>query len=224
MPDNRPPAMFIADAPGLDFLNSIATPDDTPVEWLASGEDLLAWLKEADLIPAAVPRALKKSAVPGELDAVAAQARALREWFREFVDERRGKPLQPDALKQLEPLNRILAREEEFGQIAARDHHHPSDGDQPVSGLVWVPHKRWRSPDTLLLPIAKAIADLVCNEDFTYIKACEGAACTLLFFDRTRGRVRRWCSMAVCGNRSKQTAHRERIHQVRSGRTKRNRE
>jgi hypothetical protein len=31
----RPPAIFIADAPGLDFLNSIATPTDTPIDWIA---------------------------------------------------------------------------------------------------------------------------------------------------------------------------------------------
>jgi predicted RNA-binding Zn ribbon-like protein len=63
----------------------------------------------------------------------------------------------------------------------------------------------------VLLPIARALADLVCTEDFTFVKACEGPPCTLLFVDRTRGRVRRWCSMAICGNRAKQAAHRARI-------------
>jgi hypothetical protein len=42
--------MFIADSPDLDFLNSIGTPEDTIVEWLANGEDLLAWLEEAKLV------------------------------------------------------------------------------------------------------------------------------------------------------------------------------
>ncbi len=32
--DHHPPAIFVADALGLDFLNSIATPVDTPVDWL----------------------------------------------------------------------------------------------------------------------------------------------------------------------------------------------
>ena len=31
---SRPAAMFIGDAMGLDFLNSIATPVDTPVDWI----------------------------------------------------------------------------------------------------------------------------------------------------------------------------------------------
>jgi predicted RNA-binding Zn ribbon-like protein len=42
------------------------------------------------------------------------------------------------------------------------------------------------------------------------VKGCEGPVCTLLFLDRTRARARRWCSMAVCGNRAKQAAHRTR--------------
>jgi predicted RNA-binding Zn ribbon-like protein len=220
MADNRPPAMFIADAIGLDFLNSIAVPVDTRVEWLASGKDLLGWLKLADLVPLNVLDAFRKSAVPGELDAVAAQARALREWFRAFVHEHKGRPIKPSALHQLEPLNRLLARDEEFGQVVAqnRAHDHRRDhkpDEKPVSGLVWRLQRRWRSPDTLLLPIARAMADLICRDDFTHVKACEGPSCTLLFIDRTRGHARRWCSMAVCGNRAKQAAHRERAQKAR---------
>jgi predicted RNA-binding Zn ribbon-like protein len=33
----------------------------------------------------------------------------------------------------------------------------------------------------------------------------------LHFLDTTRGRRRRWCNMAVCGNRAKQAAHRDRV-------------
>ena len=44
----------------------------------------------------------------------------------------------------------------------------------------------------------------------SYVKSCEGSSCTLLFMDRARGRARRWCSMAICGNRAKQIAHRNR--------------
>jgi predicted RNA-binding Zn ribbon-like protein len=31
-----------------------------------------------------------------------------------------------------------------------------------------------------------------------------------MFADHTRGRGRRWCSMAICGNRAKQAAYRSR--------------
>ena len=51
----------------------------------------------------------------------------------------------------------------------------------------------------------------MCDEDFTNIRACEGHRCTLIFADHTRRRGRRWCSMAMCGNRAKQAAHRHRL-------------
>jgi predicted RNA-binding Zn ribbon-like protein len=207
MPQTRPPAMFIADALGIDFLNSLATPVDTPVEWLASGADLIEWLEQAKLVATDVLGTVRRSSIPGELDAVAGQARALREWFREFVRQHKGKPLKTDALQELAPLNRILERDEEFVQIVKRDRVL----DEPGHGaLAWRSLRRWRSADSLLLPIARAIGDLVCNEDFVQVKACEGATCTLLFLDRTHGRARRWCSMAACGNRAKQAAHRAR--------------
>ena len=222
MTDQLPPPFLIADSPALDFLNSVAVPVDTKVEWLRSGEDLINWLLQAGMLPPDVPAILRKTTSPGELEAVASKARALREWFRKFVDAHKGSPLKPKALRELDPLNRILARDEEFGQIVAREKIRrlksasAEDSDpEPVSGLVWSPQRRWRSPDSLLLPIAKAMADLICENDFTHVKACEGHKCVLVFVDRTRGRARRWCSMAVCGNRAKQAAHRERAHLTR---------
>lgn len=217
MTDVRPPAVFIADNLGLDFLNSIAVPVDTKVEWLASGEDLLAWLEQAGLAPDAVLEDFRKSALPGELDAIAGQARALRDWFKPFVYKHLGRPLAPNALRELEPLNQLLARDEEFGQIVVRDGHAPGAGrvQARVSGLAWRFERRWHSPEALLFPIARALADLVCTEDFTHVKACEGPPCTLLFIDRTRSHARRWCSMAVCGNRAKQAAHRQRAQRKR---------
>jgi predicted RNA-binding Zn ribbon-like protein len=215
MDNDRPAAMFIADARGLDFLNSIATPVDTPIEFIGSGEDLLQWLRQAGLVPAAVLAALRKRAVPGELDAVAAQARTLREWFRGFVEEYRGKPLPANAVKKLEPLNRVLARDEAFSRIVVREQGHeaPSDLQSEVQ-------RRWRSPETLLIPIAKAMAELICSEDFSDIKGCEGPTCTLFFLDKTRARGRRWCSMALCGNRAKQAAYRKRAKRTRARRAR----
>ena len=206
--------ILVADSPGLDFLNSIATPADAQVEWIGSGEDLVAWLVQAGMVRAEVIAELRKTAVPGEFDDVAAQARKLREWFRGFVKVHKGRPLKPRVLGELEPLNRVLMRDEQFGQIVAREGGQKSvraAGDElSISGLVWCLQRRWRAPDALLFPIAKAMAQLVCDEDFRRVKVCEGDRCTLMFVDRTRGRVRRWCSMSVCGNRAKQAAHRQR--------------
>jgi predicted RNA-binding Zn ribbon-like protein len=198
------PAIFIADSLGLDFLNSIATPVDVPVDWLDSGDGLLEWLAQAKLVPADVLDELKARARPGELDKVADQTRALREWFRGFVRKHMGRPLTPKALRELGPLNRLLEQDDAFRQIVR---HHGGDG----KGLELQKIRRWRSPESLLLPIGEALAKFVCEEDFTDVKACEGHICTLIFADHTRRRARRWCSMAVCGNRAKQAAHRSRL-------------
>ena len=73
--EKRPAPFLIADARALDFLNSVATPVDTPLEWLESGQDLLSWLGAAGLISPSVRAAFQKGAVPGELDAVARRGR-----------------------------------------------------------------------------------------------------------------------------------------------------
>src|SRR5713226_481466 len=127
--DHAPPPFLIADNLALDFLNTIAVPVDTKVEWLASGEDLLAWLKEAGLVPGDVLESLRNTAARGELDAIAAQARALRDWFKPFVYKHMGRPLKPNALRQVEPLNQLLARDEEFGQIVVRDRLYDQEHD-----------------------------------------------------------------------------------------------
>jgi predicted RNA-binding Zn ribbon-like protein len=198
------PAIFVADSLGLDFLNSIATPVDTPVDWLDSGDGLLRWLAQGQLVPADVLDELKARAMPGELDKVADEARTLREWFRGFVRKHMGRPLTPEALHELGCLNRLLERDETFSQIAR---HHDSDRDRLELRMM----RRWRSPESLLLPIAEVLAKFVSEEDFANVKACEGHTCTLMFADRTRRRARRWCSMAICGNRAKQAAHRNRL-------------
>jgi predicted RNA-binding Zn ribbon-like protein len=215
-----------------ELLSALATAEDYNIEVfglrhnyslrliadLSNGS--LAWIKQAGLVPHDVLKAFRKSALPGELDDIATQARALRDWFKPFVYKHMGRPVGPNALRQLKSLNQLLAREAEFGQIVVRDRldkqeHDHGQGKRGVSGLAWRRQRRWQSPEALLLPLARSLADLVCTEDFTYVKACEGPGCTLLFVDRTRRRARRWCSMAVCGNRAKQAAHRKRVRQVR---------
>ena len=198
------PARFIGDAQALDFLNSVATPVDVRIDWLEDGEGLLSWLQQAQLVTTPVLERLRSQSSPEELNKIAKQARNLREWFRGFVQEHRGRPLRRDDLKRLEPLNRLLKRDESFSQIA------PSTA-QAANAFEVRSVRRWRSPEALLFPVAETLARFVCSEDFTYVKTCEGAPCTLLFADHTRSRGRRWCSMAICGNRAKQAAHRYRL-------------
>jgi predicted RNA-binding Zn ribbon-like protein len=202
--DQYPPAIFVGDALGLDFLNSIATPVDTPIDWIDDGDGLLNWLEQAQLAPADAIKRIRAEALPGELDKVADQARSLREWFRGFVRKHKGRPLTAKSPAELEPLNRLLERDASFKRVVPG----PKGEKNPLQ-LQTI--RRWRTPEALLSPIAEALAQLVCTEDFSDVKACEGPACTLLFADHTRGRTRRWCSMALCGNRAKQAAHRHRL-------------
>jgi predicted RNA-binding Zn ribbon-like protein len=201
--DQRPPALFVAGAPGLDFLNSIAMPVDSVIDWLDDGEGYLRWLEQAGLAPADVLRNMRRRSLPGELDKVAHQARGLREWFRRFVHRHKGCALTAEALTGLAPLNRLLKRDETFSRIVLSP---KGQGPLQLEVLRW-----WRNPHALLLPVAEAMAQLVCTSDFSHVKTCEGPTCTLLFVDQTRGHARRWCSMAICGNRAKQEAYRHRV-------------
>lgn len=206
MTETLPPPLFLADSRGLDFLNSVAVPADEEVEWLANGRQLLAWLEASGLVEAKVLRQVRALAKPGELDAVAAQARGLREWFRDFVVLHRGKPLNRKVLAELGPLNSLLAKDEKFTQLTTS-----SEGaDESIPVLKFVAQRRWQAPDALLFPIAEALAELLASADFTDIKLCEGPKCALHFLDTTSDRRRRWCCMAICGNRAKQAAYRSR--------------
>jgi predicted RNA-binding Zn ribbon-like protein len=200
---DRPPPFFIADHLALDFLNTLARPHGPPVEWLRDGKDLLAWLEQAGALEGIGESKIR--AWGGEtLDEIALQARAFREWLRGFVTARMGKPLRA-AGAAVAPLNELLAVENSFQQVepagrGAEDRRH----------LQLRKVNRWEQPRELLYPIAAAAADLVCYHDFRLIRACEGSGCVLLFLDRTKAHARRWCSMAVCGNRARAAAHRAR--------------
>jgi predicted RNA-binding Zn ribbon-like protein len=194
--------MFVGGAPALDFLNSTAMPVDTVVDWIEDGDGLVAWLGQSALVSEAELEALGERTTPHQLDKIARQARELREWFRRYVRDHMGRPLTSRSIDELEPVNRVLEGDRACLQIVA--------GADPQRPLELRKIRRWHAAESILVPIAEAIAEFVCQQDFTDVKACEGAACTLLFADRTQRRGRRWCSMAVCGNRAKQALHRSR--------------
>lgn len=203
MTSDRPPAFFIADHLALDFLNTLARPQGTEIDWLGDGNDLVDWLEHANAIePAAAAKI--RNAGRGALDDVARQARQFRQWLRKFVMARLGRPLRASAAT-LAPLNQLLARVNSFEQVQPAGR----GGGEGHRLLLRRVH-RWEHPTELLDPIAEAAADLICNHDFRLIRSCEGAGCILLFLDRTKAHARRWCSMAVCGNRAKAAAHRAR--------------
>ena len=58
----------------------------------------------------------------------------------------------------------------------------------------------------LLASVSAAMAD----GSWKRLKACRAADCRWAFYDHARNRSRHWCSMAVCGNRTKARAYRAR--------------
>lgn len=210
----RPEAFLIADDRALDFLNSICEPWGTPIEWLSNGTDLLAWMVQADLVPLNAAERLRQQISPDALDKTAAQARDLREWFREFIAGHAGEQLEVSALANLDKLNRIIANDDVYRQIEPRatdtldtDQMNPNARN---SALQWRQHRRWLKPEDLLQPIAQAMGDLICEANFERVKNCEDSKCPLWFHDTSKNHTRRWCMMAVCGNRAKAAAHRAR--------------
>ncbi|MGH9446588.1 MAG: CGNR zinc finger domain-containing protein, partial [Terriglobia bacterium] len=157
-----PPPLFVADSLGLDFLNSITTSRDPPLDRIGDGEGLLAWLAHAHLVPLEVLRDMREKTMPGELDRVASQARDLREWFRTFVRAHKGRPLEATAVEELAPLNRLLERDENYGIVTSKTGRE--------QGLQLEAKRRWKSPESLLLPIGEALARLVTEENFADVK------------------------------------------------------
>src|SRR6185437_862862 len=151
---HQPPAIFIADSRGLDFLNSVATPVDTKVDWIADGDGFLDWLAQGQYIAPDVLDDIRARAKPGELDRVAAEARQLREWCRGFVRKHLGKPLPATSLRELDPLNQLLARDEACSRIL----RHRGETGKPLQLEMT---RRWRSAESMLLPIGEALAKFI---------------------------------------------------------------
>lgn len=207
-PNPLPPPIFIGGARALDFLNSIATPVDVVVEWIGNGADFLTWMQQAGLLTPADIRTIEHSLSARQLDIVASEARALREWFRRFVRKNMGRPLKRLTPDHLAPLNQCLGSDAVFWQIESSETVQDPGGQEPASPpVVRLQTKRhWREPASLLCPLAEEMAKFICTVDFTCIKACKGGSCTLLFLDQSHRHGRKWCSMAICGNRAKAAA------------------
>lgn len=178
---------LLADHVALDLLNTIERADTTPHDHWQTDADVLAWLKQVALWPgddrAAPPKGL------------ATAARALREAVRLIV-ARRKTGAKPD----LAPLNDALAA----------GGSHLAVNPLPEGGVRIARIHAAANAAQCLVPLAEAAADLLAHGDFRRVRQCESDECTLWFYDRTKSHRRRWCSMALCGNRHKVAAFRKR--------------
>ncbi len=79
---------------------------------------------------------------------------------------------------------------------------HPDDGYRLMAEGVGID----RPIGELLIAVTGAMA----AGSWSRLKVCANDACQLAFYDASRNRSGRWCSMATCGNRMKGRAYRER--------------
>jgi predicted RNA-binding Zn ribbon-like protein len=194
--DHTDPAMtpakshrIISGCIGLDFLNVFGAPgDQKPAE--DDRERFFTWIEEAELATANVLATISQGTSSEGLDAVSAEARALAIWFRDFVDEFRGRPLPSSAAHRMQPLNRILQRDTLFRQIEARD-----DLDDRIagSGLELSSKRSAPSGDILLLLVAQVLAEMICTVNFRDILVCEGPGCGYFFLEKVDGPAHRRC-------------------------------
>jgi hypothetical protein len=79
---------------------------------------------------------------------------------------------------------------------------HPVDGYRLVAEGVGVD----RPIGELLMAVTASMA----AGNWNRLKVCASETCQLCFYDTSRNRSGRWCSMATCGNRMKGRAYRQR--------------
>ena len=196
----RPAPMFVGEHTALDFLNSVATPRNTEFDWLATGEDLLNWCVAASLCHEDEIAHLRSGEQALALADTLRDVHNLRKNFRALIDISSDQASIQSDHAIINQINKILSQGALHFQIDR------SDGTPPRLSTV----HRIRAPADLLPRIAAACAALICDDDFQYVRNCEGPTCTLYFKDVSKNHRRRWCSMEVCGNRAKAAAHRKR--------------
>jgi predicted RNA-binding Zn ribbon-like protein len=119
-----------------------------------------------------------------------ARAVVAREGLRALLAANAGLPAEPAAIAALNaaltPVNVHL--EPEGARLSA-----------PGDGL-----------DALLADISQAALEAMADGTWQRLKVCRSDDCRWAFYDRSKNRSGAWCTMAVCGSRTKVRAYRAR--------------
>jgi predicted RNA-binding Zn ribbon-like protein len=186
----------------LDFVNTVG---DRRATWqyernyLRQYDDVVSWgLQSGVLTPrdAAALRRLAKR-LPDQASAALSRAVEVRELLHgAFFSAMKGRAIGGQAQAA---LNAAIAPALALSRLVAK-------------GRAW----RWefggRSDterlDRVLWAVVRSASELFTSPNVTKIQRCGVATCGWLFLDLSRNRTRRWCSMAMCGNRTKARRHR----------------
>jgi predicted RNA-binding Zn ribbon-like protein len=162
------------------FVNTLEI--DEAVDELASPAALTAWLRGRGLLRG-------REATRTDL----ANARRLREALRVLLLANNGVSVRKEAAVT---LNRAARRAGLGVRFEPGGTAHVEPDARGVDGAL----------GRLLAVVSTAMAD----GSWERLKACRADDCRWAFYDRARNRSRHWCSMAVCGNRTKARTFRRR--------------
>jgi predicted RNA-binding Zn ribbon-like protein len=162
------------------FANTIDVDEGTDELETASG--LGRWLAENGLSAGATPS-----------DDDRERAVELREALRSLIFANSGERLDPAALTTLNRLGDELHMRIRFDAQGGSDL-------APAAGGV----------DSALGRILAIVHSAMAGGTWPRLKACREDTCQWAFYDLSRNRSGTWCSMAVCGNRTKARKYRHR--------------
>ena len=178
------PFLWTGNHPATDLCNTEPVIDGERVDLLPDFDAVVSWANVAD-----VPSDADSFDVTGrEAERTLRYVHRLRAGMRAVLDPT---TVEPDAIHR---LNAVLR------EVPGVLHAEPWSGRDAVSLAATTPGAQLR------LDIAAATVDIF-RHDPGRIRRCAGPACVLLFLDVSKSGRRRWCDMAVCGNRAKVAAH-----------------
>ena len=194
--------VYVGESPALDFVNTESVESDRRRDGLSGFGALVSWSVGAGLISAAEASAL--SAFDGTVEGESALhcARELRAQLRAALQLlAAGERIDERAVPLVNALLNSCA-----GHLALE----VADAGAPFRLRYTM---SLSDPMQLVAHIAENAAQLLCSPASSHIKKCENPACVLMFLDVSKNKKRRWCSMAMCGNRHKVASHRRRKEQ-----------
>ncbi len=191
--DNAPYELIGGD-PSVDFVNTVESwRNPTETDRLRRYADLVNWSEQVGLVDSDVAIALREAAAGQKAGAerVLRRAHALRERLhRIFLAAAAGEA--PDA-------RALAAVSAEVRRAAAH-----SRLDRREGGLAWeLDAAQAAALGWPLWRLARAALALLTSDALHRVRQCANEECRWFFVDRSRNHSRRWCDMAVCGNRAK---------------------
>ena len=191
----HPKFIFVGEHPAIDFANTLSNPHGQLEDLLRTWPDLVYWFSKAGL---SKDPSLNLSVSRG-VEALKSVSKLRHAWKALLAQLIAGGKVSDEFL---ESLNSLL-EEDNFYDTVQR---HSKKGFQLVRSA-----SRLHGEKLALAILAREIAGFLADANLNYLHRCANTAtCTLYFYDTTKNHRRRWCSVAVCGNRHKVAAFRKR--------------